>query len=138
MSPWPLKRRCELVRQHLREALRLRRRHERRLAQLALPLRRLLGEDVLLVRLAAHDLALAGALEALRGAAARFHRAHRQETPCSPVCSSAAVSAASAAASASAAFFSAFFSRSIASRLGARIIDRKRPSMRGGFSTAAI
>src|SRR5688572_18830922 len=125
------------MRQHLLEALGLGRGHQRGLAQLALPLRRLLGEDVLLVRLAAHELARAGSLEALRGAAVGFHLRH-QETPCSLPASAPAVSTGSATTSSCAALRSAFFSRSIASRLGARIIERKRPSMRGGFSTAAI
>src|SRR5690606_6052056 len=61
---------------HLLQPLLVDGRDEGRLAQVALPLARLLREDVLLVAAGAGDLARPGLLETLRGAAVRLHLRH--------------------------------------------------------------
>src|SRR5262245_49357260 len=63
-------------REHLLQPLRVAGRYERGLAESALPLRRLLGQDVLFVALRAHQLSRAGLLEALRRAAMGLHLRH--------------------------------------------------------------
>src|SRR5262245_40599509 len=123
-------------REHVADARRVRRVHQRGLAQAPLPLARLLGQDVLLVAARARDLAAPGPLEPLRGPAVRLHLRHVYPSLFDGA--AAAAAAASARAAAACAFFSARTISATTSRFGTRIIERKRPSMRAGFSTTAM
>src|SRR5262245_62706653 len=64
------------ARHHVTDAGLVRGVHQRALAQAPLPLARLLGQDVLLVRAGPFDLAAPRPLEPLRGPAVRLHLRH--------------------------------------------------------------